>query len=121
MARAEREAAARAGADAEAYAARFLEAKGLRVIARNVRSRFGEIDLVCREGETLVFVEVRYRRSASYGGAAASITAAKRSRLVAACEGYLATLPSTPPCRIDAVLVQGVSRDSVQWLRDVVS
>jgi len=121
MPRAERERALASGARAEALAASYLASQGLALVARNVRSRFGEIDLVCRDGATLVFVEVRLRRSARFGGAAESITAAKRARLVAACESYLATLRTTPPCRIDAVLVDALDPARVQWLRDVVA
>lgn len=109
------------GATAEALAARHLERRGLAVIARNVRSRFGEIDLVARDGDVLVFVEVRLRRSARFGGAAASITAAKRERLVKAAEGYLATLARVPPCRFDAVLLDGLDGTRIDWLRDIVS
>ena len=57
---------------AESLAARFLEQHGLKVLTRNFRCRGGEIDLICRNGKTLVFVEVRRRRSASFGGAGAS-------------------------------------------------
>jgi putative endonuclease len=119
MARAERAAAAASGARAEALAASFLEARGLAVVARNVKNRFGEIDLVCRDGDTLVFVEVRLRRSQRFGGAAESITAAKRARLFAACECYLATLSRTPPCRVDAILVDRLDDARIEWLRDV--
>lgn len=119
MARAEREAAAASGVKAEALAAAFLQARGLGVIARNVRNRFGEIDIVCRDGDTLVFVEVRLRRSARFGGAAESITAAKRARLAAACESYLATLPEMPPCRVDAVLVDRLDPRRIEWVQNV--
>ena len=107
------------GATAEALAARHLERRGLAVIARNVRSRFGEIDLVARDGDTLVFVEVRLRRSARFGGASESITAAKRARILAAAEGYLATLARTPACRVDAILLDGLDASRIEWLRDV--
>jgi putative endonuclease len=60
---------------AEELAARFLERHGLNVLLRNYRCRGGEVDLICRERRVLVFVEVRLRRNASFGGAAASITA----------------------------------------------
>jgi putative endonuclease len=60
-----------AGAQAETLAARFLEARGLKLVERNWRSRFGELDLVLREGDTIVMVEVRMRRSKVFGGAAA--------------------------------------------------
>jgi putative endonuclease len=66
-----------------------------------------------RDG-TLVFVEVRARRDASHGGAAASIGATKRRRVVRAAQHYLLRLPSPPPCRFDVVTVEG---DTVEWLR----
>jgi putative endonuclease len=109
----------RVGAQAEALAARHLSARGLAIVARNVRNRFGEIDLVARDGDTLVFVEVRLRRSAAFGGAAASITAAKRARLRRAAEAYLAGLAEIPPCRIDAVLLDALDPARVTWLRNV--
>jgi putative endonuclease len=111
---------ASAGAQAESLAAAFLESRGLAIVARNVRSRFGEIDLIAKERDTVVFVEVRLRRSSRFGGASASITAAKRDRLVAAAETYLATLKRTPPCRIDAVLLDGLDPARIEWLRDIV-
>ena len=67
------------GARAEALAARYLIAQGLAIVARNFRTRFGEIDLIARDRGVLVFVEVRMRRSRRFGGAIASITAAKRA------------------------------------------
>ena len=100
-------------------AAAFLESHGLVIIARNVRSRFGEIDLIAKERDTVVFVEVRLRRSAHFGGASASITAAKRSRLSAAAQTYIATLRGTPPCRIDAVLLDSLDPRRIEWLRDI--
>jgi putative endonuclease len=106
-----------AGAAAEELAARFLAQRGLRVVARNYRCRGGEIDLVCREGATLVFVEVRLRTSQSFGGAAASITAAKRQRLVRAAGHYLAGRP-LPRCRFDAVLLDGLDAARIEWIRD---
>ena len=66
----------------EAQARRWLEGKGLRFIAANVNERGGEIDLIMREGRTTIFVEVRYRRSALYGGAAASVTRSKQHKLL---------------------------------------
>jgi putative endonuclease len=72
------------GAEAERLAAAFLEARGLSIVERNYRRRCGELDLVARDGSTLVFVEVRLRRGRAFGGAAESITAAKRARLTRA-------------------------------------
>ncbi len=110
-----------AGPAAEELAARHLAARGLAIVARNWRSRRGEIDLIVRDGATLVFVEVRLRRNARFGGAAASITPAKQARLVAAAEAYLATLASVPPCRFDAVLLDGLDSARIEWLRNVIS
>ena len=80
------------GEDAENRAGAFLQRAGLKLVARNYRCRFGEIDLIVRDGNTLVFVEVRMRSSDRYGGAAASITAAKRAKLLRAARHYLASL-----------------------------
>ena len=75
----------------------------------------GEIDLIVREPDgTLVFVEVRSRASRAFGGAGASISAAKQRRIVFAARHYLMRLGAPPPCRFDAVLIEG---QSVQWLR----
>ena len=105
------------GADAEAMAAAFLEHKGLRVIERNYRCRLGEIDLVAREGATTVFVEVRQRASSAFGGAAASITAAKRQRLLRAARHYLSRLRTLPQCRFDALLIEG-DPPRIEWVRN---
>lgn len=102
------------GAAAEQRAAQFLAARGLAVVARNFRVRGGEIDLVCRDGGATVFVEVRSRAGSGFGGAAASITAAKRSRLVIAARHWLARHGETP-CRFDCVLIEA---GEIAWLRD---
>ncbi len=112
---------AAAGADAEALAARHLAQHGLEILERNWRRRCGELDLVARDGDTLVFVEVRLRRRGDFGGAAASIDAAKRARIVAAAGLYLARLPRTPPCRFDAVLLDALDPARIEWLRDAFS
>ena len=104
------------GEAAERLAEQHLCAAGLRVLARNYQCRLGEIDLVCAEGEVLVFVEVRQRRSERYGGAAGSITAAKRRRLLAAARHYLMRLGCLPACRFDVVLLRGVT-PQIEWIR----
>ena len=108
----------KAGQLAEDRALDYLLQQGLVLIERNVRSRRGELDLVMREGATLVFVEVRQRRSARFGGAAASITATKRARLWRSAEYYLLRYPDPPPCRFDAVCIDG---DALTWLRHILS
>ncbi|HTP47327.1 MAG TPA: YraN family protein [Casimicrobiaceae bacterium] len=109
------------GAAAEALAASFLQARGLEIVARNYRCRGGEIDLVARDGSTLVFVEVRLRRGSAFGGAAASITAAKRRRLTHAARHYLGRLGREPPCRFDAILLDNLASARIEWLRDIAS
>ena len=104
------------GEPAEALAAAFLQQNGLQLVARNYRCRFGEIDLIARDGTTLVFVEVRMRASHEFGGAAASITAAKRAKLSRAARHYLTALRAAPACRFDAVLIAG--NNTVEWIKN---
>lgn len=110
-----------AGERAEALAADFLTARGITIIERNFRRRCGEVDIIGRDGNTLVFVEVRLRTRTDFGGAAASITAAKRARIRAAASLYLARLARTPPCRFDAVLLDGLDASRIEWLKDMMS
>jgi putative endonuclease len=105
------------GAVAEDLAARFLVERGLRVVGRNFRVRGGEIDLICRDSATVVFVEVRLRRRADYGGAGASINAAKQAKLVMAARHWLAR-HGEAPCRFDCILMDG---NNIEWLRDAFS
>jgi putative endonuclease len=109
------------GIEAEELAARFLAGRGLRIIERNYRCRLGELDLIARDGATLVFVEVRMRSSSRFGGAVASITAVKQRKLLAAAGLYLSRLRSTPPCRFDAVLLDALDARNIEWIRDVIS
>ncbi len=105
------------GAAAEELAARHLAEQGLRVVDRNFRVRGGELDLVCLDGATLAFVEVRLRHRADFGGAAASITAAKQARVILAARHWLVRHPryGNSPCRFDCVLLDG---EHIEWLRD---
>ena len=109
-----------AGGAAEEAAARFLERQGLAIVARNYRTRLGEIDLVARDGATLVFVEVRMRSSDRFGGGAESIGWRKRSRIEAAARQYLSRLHREPPCRFDVVTLEGDAMQGfrVEWIRD---
>lgn len=107
-----------AGDAAETLALQHLQRAGLRLLARNYRTPGrggGEIDLVMRAPDgTVVFVEVRRRASLSHGGAAASIGAVKRRRIVFAARHYLARLPTLPPCRFDVVVLEP---GGPQWLQ----
>lgn len=111
----------RIGDSAEALALAHLERHGLTLVERNYRiargprRHGGEIDLVMRDRDgTLVFVEVRTRRDASRGGAAASVTHVKQRRLVYAAACYLQRFAAPPPCRFDVVGIEGTA---VDWLR----
>jgi putative endonuclease len=108
----------RAGAAAELAAERHLVAAGCRVLARNARYREGELDLVVRERDLVVFVEVRLRAGERFGGAVASVDAFKQKRLVRAAQRWLAEHHGErwPACRFDVVTVDGSGR--IEWLRD---
>ena len=110
----------RAGARAEELCAELLRKAGLRVLARNWRCRHGEIDLVAEEGGTLVFAEVRFRSGERFGGAAESVTAAKRARLVAAARLYLMRRPQAD-CRFDVLLLDSLEASRIRWIRNAFS
>lgn len=106
---------------AEAESEKFLRAEGLKFLARNFRCRRGEIDLIMRDGDVLVFIEVRYRRSQRFGTGLESVTASKRRRLFAAA-GFFLTQGSTDPsipCRFDVISVTRRNyRPEFQWVRN---
>lgn len=108
------------GKFAEGRAEAHLKARGLSLVARNVRSRFGEIDLIMRDAEVLVFVEVRSRSRSDYGSAADSITSIKQRRIVLAAREYLARQSGQPPCRFDVVTLDGAQNKPV-WIRNAFS
>ena len=105
------------GARAEEICSDLMRRAGLRILERNWRCRHGEIDLVAEDQGTLVFAEVRLRRSARFGGAAESVTAAKRSRLLAAA-GLYAAGRRERPCRFDVLLLDSLDPPRVEWIRD---
>lgn len=104
------------GAEAEQRAEAFLRSRNLVLLQRNYRSRFGEIDLIMRDGAAVVFVEVRMRTSPGYGCAAESITLTKQRKLIQTAKHYLSLLDREPPCRFDAVLLSGGNQ--IEWIRD---
>jgi putative endonuclease len=108
------------GAVGEQLAADYLQRQGLKLIERNFRVRGGEIDLICRDGKSTVFVEVRLRSRGEFGGAAASITAAKQARLILAARHWLLRHGETP-CRCGCFLLDGLEAKNIEWLRDAFS
>lgn len=108
----------RAGDAAEQAAVGYLIAAGCAVLARNARYRDGEIDLVMRERDHVVFVEVRLRAGQRFGGAAASVDVFKQKRLMRAAQHWLAEQYGErwPACRFDVVTVDGDGK--IEWIRD---
>ena len=120
--REERSLAAERGAQAEQAACDHLRARGLTLHSRNYRCRSGEIDLIMRDGETLVFVEVRYRSSNRFGGAAASVDTAKQQKLIRTAQTFLGEQRlHHMACRFDVVTVtphEGAMQ--VEWIPNAI-
>jgi putative endonuclease len=108
------------GSHWEDAALSFLASHGLKAVARNFNCRYGEIDLILRDSDSLVFAEVRYRDDARHGGAAPSVGATKQGRLVKAASLYLQAHPelTSLPCRFDVVGCSGSpAAPRFEWIR----
>lgn len=107
------------GARYESLALAYLERAGLKPLERNFNCRYGEIDLVMRDGDVIVFVEVRYRRRRGFGDGIDSIDAAKRAKLVRAAGAYLSAHPhlADRTCRFDAIAI-GEDAQAPDWRRN---
>ena len=111
-------AAQQSGAAGEDRALAYLTAQGLSLVARNVGSKLGELDLIMRDGQTVVFVEVRVRRSAAFGGAAASVTPAKQQKMQRQAQAWLKQRfgdRQWPACRFDVCAIEA---GTMNWIRD---
>lgn len=106
----------RPGDAAERIAEQYLRTQGLRLHRRNYRSPYGEIDLIMRDGATLVFVEVRLRSNPRFGSGADSIDFRKQKRLQRTAEHYLQRQRSVPACRFDVVSLDGDG--DIHWIPD---
>ncbi len=109
------------GRQAEQQALCYLQGRGLQLLERNFRSRYGEIDLIMREADSLVFIEVRYRRHRGYGGPAASVDRNKQARLVSTALYYLQRHSGSAqqPTRFDVVALTELSdTTTIEWIRD---
>lgn len=100
------------GALAEGFAAAWLAERGMRIVATNVETRVGELDIIAIDGETLVFVEVKARRRADHGPAIAAVTREKQRRVARVASVWLLTNPWKGECRFDVV---GLERDGGDW------
>lgn len=105
------------GVKSEKQALAYLQAQGLSLICQNYYCRFGEIDLIMRDQETLIFIEVRYRKNNDFGGALASITRRKQDKIVKTAKHYLAQLDSEPYCRFDVIAIDQQS-EHPQWIQN---
>jgi putative endonuclease len=101
----------------EAAAQAYLQERGLVPVEANFRCKLGEIDLIMRDGDSLVFVEVRQRAAGSQVSAAASISPTKIRRLVRAAQVYLQRFARLPPCRFDVVAIDG---SHMEWLQNAI-
>jgi len=107
----------RLGKQGEDRALAHLHAQGLTLLERNFLCKAGEIDLIMMEGPTLVFVEVRQRASARFGGAVYSVTPAKQQRLLRSAQYYLLRHKIPPPCRFDLVAIDD---EKLSWIQNVL-
>jgi len=104
------------GTAKEELACKYLEMRGLQLIARNVRYRSSEIDLVMQSEDSLIFIEVRYRRNTWFGTPAESVNWNKQQRLRVAANQYLQQHPTHLACRFDVIAITG--NDNIEWLQN---
>ena len=104
------------GEKAENQAQEFLIAQGLKPVCQNYRCKLGEIDLIMEDGNTLVIVEVRYRKSDKFGSALESVTLRKQSRIIATTKYYLMVNNIDQPVRFDVI---GISnKQTLNWVNN---
>ncbi|MCF6225247.1 MAG: YraN family protein [Xanthomonadales bacterium] len=111
------------GNEWELQAENWLQQRGLTTLQLNFNCRGGEIDLIMRDGESLVFVEVRYRKNAHFGSAAESVTMAKQQRLIFAAEFFLQANPALAelPCRFDVIAIDSNNNTNAveyNWIKN---
>ena len=104
------------GESAEEQAHKFLINKGLSPVCRNYRCKQGELDLIMTDHQTLVIIEVRFRKTDQYGSAAETVTRAKQSRIIAATHIYLSSHKADRPVRFDVIAISG--NGNVEWIQN---
>lgn len=107
------------GDEIEHYVSCYLQQNGLKLVKANYSCKLGEIDLIMKDQETLVFVEVRFRKNENYGSGLETVTQKKQNKVKNAATCYLQqnNLYDEIPCRFDVVSVSG-SRREVEWVKD---
>jgi putative endonuclease len=108
------------GQQAEQQALDFLQSQGLKLQERNFRCKTGEIDLVMRDVETLVFIEVRFRQSNDFGRALETITYKKQRKLLATANRYLQMKHIDSACRFDIVALNGSGSTPIEWIKNAI-
>ena len=113
------------GQQAESIALEYLQQQGLRLITRNYRCRRGEIDLIMQHRDSVVFIEVRYRRNRHFGGADASVDRRKQDKLITSALHYLQEnrQAARQPARFDVIAIHADTHaatqpDNIQWIQD---
>lgn len=109
------------GKDAEKLAEQFLIKQHLKLLERNFSSRFGEIDLIMQDRDTLTFIEVRYRNTKKFGGAAASVTTTKQAKIIKTAQFYLSQHPrlANKNCRFDVIAFEyDAAPSDPLWYKD---
>jgi putative endonuclease len=104
------------GEATEQLACEYLQAKGLQLLQKNYRLKMGEIDLIMRDGQTIVFIEVRYRKTTSYGGALQSIDSRKQARIIRTAQHYLQYRAPEAQARFDVIAIEG--NNGIQWIKN---
>ncbi len=107
----------RSGDEGELCALLYLKQAGLKLVQKNFSCKGGELDLIMRDGKTLVFVEVRKRASMQFGGAIASITPVKQRKMQHAAQVFLLQFKQQPPCRFDVIAIEA---GTIHWLQNVI-
>jgi len=106
----------KSGNEAEQQACKHLQSHGLKLLEKNFTIKAGEVDLIMHDGETLVFVEVRYRKNVDFGGAAASVTLKKQQRIIKAALAYQQKYNPQSSMRFDVVAIEGDNK-TLNWIR----
>lgn len=106
----------------ELLALAYLQQQGLRLVQQNFLCKVGEIDLIMQHDKQLVFVEVKYRASNAFGGAAAAVTVAKQKKLIRTAKWYLQQHNlSNMACRFDVIAIEGLEPYQYQWIRNAIN
>ncbi len=105
------------GTEKEALAIKFLEEQGVNVLAKNFYFRGGELDLIVKDGEYICFVEVKYRKSKSYGFPEEAVTATKQRKIIQGAKVFLYQnhYSTDTPCRFDVI---SIYQDEITWIKD---